>query len=107
MQGNWHMVQQLQEVAEEQCLVLRNLSNHQHPFANHHLPLRHCLEEWEQHLINAGYIKIISYPILNIWCDRVRYRVFPDVVTCCWLPDIAYDIVAKYLIVHDIVPDQG
>ncbi len=76
VQGNWHMVQQLKEVVEEQCLDLSNLSNHQHPFADHHLPLRHCLEEWEQHLINAGYIKIISYPI----SDRISGVIVYDIV---------------------------
>ena len=62
MQGNWHMVQLLEEVDEVQCLVLSNLSNHQHPFADCHLPIRHCLEQWELLLMKARYIKIISVP---------------------------------------------
>ena len=57
------MVQYLVHVGEVKYPVLRNLSNHQHPFAGHHLPLRHCFEQWVQYLKCAMQIKLISYPI--------------------------------------------
>jgi hypothetical protein len=62
------MDQKLLDVGEVQCPVLSNLSNHQHTFDCHHLPPRHCLEQWEEHLLHAKHIKIIS-------CNDVGYDI--------------------------------
>jgi hypothetical protein len=39
----------------------------------------------------------------NIGCDIGFFYFLP----CCWRYDIAYDIVANYYIVYDIVPNQA
>ena len=90
---------------EVQCPVLSNLSNHQHPFDSHHLPPRHCLEQWEEHLLHATHIKIISYTMSCTISDAISF--FPIFLPCCWRYDIGYDIVATYDILYDIVPDAS
>ncbi len=92
---------------EVKCPVLRNLSIHQHllkiPFASHHLPLCHCLEQWVQDLRDAKLIKIISYPISGMISGAISF--FPDfwpLVGAMMFFTISVQTTTLYMISHPI-----
>ena len=53
-------------------------------------------------------IKVYQNNIMHdIWC-YIGYNIgFSKFLPCTWRYDIGYDIVATYVIVYNIVPDQA